>query len=152
MKRNVFLVQVKLKISFAYNFNKKIQFQIALHLSALLKIPRSELLSVSAVLLKLILVTVFNRKCIYSFKTNYEQIGVARIPLGEVMYLAVSLINHGCDASVYLVSYGSHAVYRARRPMKKGEQLTDCYVMSAANAGYRDRQKCCKSQFKFICK
>jgi SET domain len=128
------------------------KFQIALYLSALLKIPQSELLRVSAVLLKLVLVIIFNRKCIYAFKTNYEQIGISRIPLGEVMYLAVSLINHACDASTYLVSYGSHVVYRARRPIEKGEQLTDCYVMSAANASFRERQKFCKSQYKFICK
>lgn len=103
----------------------------------------------SAVFLKLILVILFNRKYIYTFKTNYEQIGVPRIAIGDGMYLAGSLINHACDASIYMVAYGTHG---ARRPIKKGEHLTDCYVMSVANGSYKERQECCKLLYKFSCK
>lgn len=54
-------------------------FQVALQLSGMLKIPRLELLPVSAVFLKLILVILFNRKFIYLFKTNYYRVGGPRI-------------------------------------------------------------------------
>ena len=110
------------------------------------------MLPVSAVFLRLILVLNFNRKFLYAFKASYERIGLPRIALGDVIYLASSLINHGCDASMYHVLYGSHIVFRARRPIKKGEQLTDCYVVSAANAPYRQRQASCSQLYKFKCR
>jgi hypothetical protein len=121
-------------------------------LSALIKIPRSELLPVSAVFLKFILVILFNRRYIYAFKANYDRVGIPRIALGDGMYLASSLINHACDASMYMVAYGTHAVFRARRPIKKGEQLTDCYVMSVANDSYKKRQNLCQVLYKFSCR
>ena len=121
-------------------------------MAGVLKIPDSALLPVSAVFLKLILVILFNRKYIRVFKTNYHQIGFPRIELGDGMYLAGSLINHACDPSIYQVSYGTHAVYRARRPIMKGEQLADCYVVSAANEGYVARQLSNAEHFRFHCK
>ena len=95
---------------------------------------------------------LFNRKFIYAFKTDYDGVCHPRIPLGEVMHLAGSLINHGCDASIYMISYGTHAVYRARRPIQKGEHLTDCYITSAANASYKQRQELSNDLYKFSCK
>jgi SET domain len=120
--------------------------------AGVLKIPDSALLPVAAVFLKLILVMLFNRKYIHVFKTNYYRAGHPRIALGDGMYLAGSLINHACDPSIYQVSYGTHAVYRARRPIETGEQLTDCYIMSAANEGYIARQLNNAQHFRFHCK
>jgi SET domain len=121
-------------------------------MAGVFKVPRTVLLPVAAIFLKLTLVILFNRKYVHLFKANYHRIGAPRIGLGDAMYLASSLINHGCDASTYQVSYGSHVVYRARRPIKKGEQLTDCYVISAANGTTRERQLSNLMQQKFICK
>ena len=118
----------------------------------MLKIPDSALLPVSAVFLKLILVILFNFKFIYAFKANYNRVGIPRISIGSGMYLAGSLINHACDGSMYTIAYGTHVVYRARRPIKKGEQLTDCHVVSLANGSYKQRQDLCKTLYYFTCK
>jgi SET domain len=126
--------------------------QIAVLLSGMHKIPLSEILPLSAVFLKLILVIYFNHKFLYAFKASYERLRLPRIALGDALYLASSLINHGCDANMYHVLYGTHVVYRARRPINKGEQLTDCYVVSAAKAPYRERQNQCMQLQKFQCK
>jgi SET domain len=112
----------------------------------------SELLPMSAVILKLVLVILFNRKLIYSHKVNFELAGLAGIEIGEALYLASSLINHACDPNMYLVSYGSHAVYRARRPIEQGEQLTDCYGVSVAMANYEERQAMTNNMYKFLCR
>jgi len=61
--------------------------------------------------------------------------------IGAALYLASSLINHSCVPNMYLVNYGSTAVYRAMRPIKKGEQLTECYYnFFDLNKPLQDRQ------------
>jgi SET domain len=147
-----------IKPGFFQALEKNLQFsnfkfsKLAIALSGLHAIAPSELVAVTAVYLKLILVIKFNFKSIFAFKAHYGRLGVPRVALGSVMYLASSLINHACDPTMYQVSYGSHIVYRAKRPVKKGEHLTDCYAASFSRSPYRERQKSCLEQYNFKCK
>jgi len=94
----------------------------------------------------------FNHRIIDAFKANYNSVSLPRLVLGSGMFLASSLINHGCDATMYQVSYGTTAVFRARRPVSKGEQLTNCYTMPATNYRGKERRETLYNIYKFICR
>jgi hypothetical protein len=56
---------------------------------------------------------------------------------------------------MYQVYYGSSAVFRARRPIVKGEQLTCCYMEPALPAAFfrtSRRQKALMELHKFQCR
>jgi SET domain len=116
------------------------------------KIPTSQWLPVAAVFLKLHLVVRFNHRIISAYKANYNSVSLPRLTLGSGMFLASSLVNHGCDATMYEVLYGTTAVFRARRPISKGEQLTNCYAMPATNERGTERRKTLYAMHKFTCR
>jgi len=87
--------------------------------------------------------------------TIYAQndIGFPRRKMGLSLSLASSLINHSCDPNMYQVNYGSTRVYRARRPIKKGEQLTESYHNKlASDSNYTERQFYIQSLLDFDCR
>jgi hypothetical protein len=103
--------------------------------------------------MKLCLVSAFNQVVIKCYKAIYDR--SARLPtanLGMGLFLASSLVNHSCDANMYHVSYGTSVVFRARRPISKGEQLTYCYSRPAFHYSYEDRQRYFLEFFKFKCR
>lgn len=116
------------------------------------KIPTSQWLPVAAVFLKLCLVVHFNHKMIDAYKANYYSANLPRLLMGMGMFLASSLVNHGCDATMYQVTYGTTAVFRARRPISKGEQLTYCYLMPATNYRGKERRETLNEMHKFTCR
>lgn len=63
------------------------------------------------------------------------------LQLGMGLYLASSLVNHSCEPNMYQVFYGTSVVFRAKRPIGKGEQLTCCYMEPALPAVLFDRQQ-----------
>jgi hypothetical protein len=126
--------------------------QLALSMCGEHKIASSQWLPVAAVFLKLYLVVQFNHRIIDAFKANYNSVSLPRLVLGSGMFLASSLINHGCDATMYQVSYGTTAVFRARRPVGKGEQLTNCYIMPATNVRGKERRETLYNNYKFTCR
>jgi hypothetical protein len=126
---------------------------VALSLCAGFKIPISEWLPVAAIFLKLCLVIEFNQLIINYHKATYNP--NARLPelnLGTGLFLASSLINHSCDANMYKIFYGTSVVFRARRPISKGEQLTYCYTHPASHYSYADRQRILLNNCKFKCR
>ncbi|XP_059471210.1 SET and MYND domain-containing protein 4-like isoform X2 [Neocloeon triangulifer] len=112
----------------------------ALNLAGLHKIPDEEMFSVSALFFKLFLILKCNFKPIYYFKTDYTKVGLPRVVVGSGLHLPSNIIRHACDANMIQIGYGSSFVYRARRPIAKGEQLTDCFLTSASNFELPQRQ------------
>jgi SET domain len=103
--------------------------------------------------MKLCLVIEYSQRIINCHKAIYDP--KAKLPelnLGTGLYLASSLVNHSCDANMYLVFYGTTVVFRARRPITKGEQLTCCYVHPATHHSYETRQKVLLEFYKFKCR
>jgi SET domain len=105
--------------------------------------------------MKLCLVAEFNKKIINCPKFSYKLCLVAKnVRLGSGLYLASSLVNHSCDANMYQVYYGTSTVFRARRPIIKGEQLTCSYLepeLPAVYIDYGQRQKALMEFHKFKC-
>ena len=103
--------------------------------------------------MKLCLVTEFNRiviNCHYAFYDHVARPPVVTLGLG--LYLASSLVNHSCDANMYQITYGTSVVFRARRPISKGEQLTYCYTKPATLYHYYERKIALSEMYKFRCR
>jgi SET domain len=115
-----------------------------------MKIPIKEIVRVAAILLKLFLVIQNNVMSILCFKANYDA-EPKMIFLGNCLNLASSLVNHSCDPNMFQVSYGTTTVFRAKRPIKEGEQLTFSYSMLATTSSYQDRQEDLYESNKFYC-
>jgi hypothetical protein len=115
-----------------------------------MKIPRSELLPVAAILTKLFLIIQNNALSIFCFKIDYNTETKANL-LGTGLNLASSLVNHSCDPNMHQISYGTTVVFRAVRPISKGEQLTFSYSKLAITSSYDERQEDLYETYKFIC-
>jgi len=129
--------------------------QLALDLCCSLGFKPDDWLPIGAVFLKLSLVIEYNCFVIDCFKANYkaEMMGLLpTIKLGEGLFLASSLINHSCDPNLYNVHYGTSAVFRAIRPILKGEEITVCYMKPVVNCGYEERQMALMKNYKFKCR
>jgi SET domain len=124
--------------------------QIALAHCINIKLPREEWLPVAAILTKLFLVIQNNLLSIFCYKVNYKA-GANTILLGNSLNLASSLINHSCEPNMYQVSYGTTVVFRAMRPISKGEQLTFSYSKLATTSSYAERQEELYESYKFKC-
>jgi hypothetical protein len=88
------------------------------------------------------------------FKANCDDadISLSKLELGKGVLLAGSLVNHSCDPNMYQVWYGTTAVYRSRRPIRKGEQLTCKYIKPATRFNYKLRQRILLNVYKFKCR
>jgi len=118
-----------------------------------LGIPISEWLPVAAVFMKLSLVLRFNSTVIKQSIADFKvKDGLLKLDLGSVLFLASSMVNHSCNPNMIQISYGTSVVFRARRPISKGEQLTCSYVTPTINAEYKERQKILKENHKFKCR
>jgi SET domain len=115
-----------------------------------MKIPQSELLPMAAILTKLFLVIQNNLLSIFCYKVNYKA-DAKTILHGNSLNLASSLINHSCEPNMYQVSYGTTVVFRAMRPISKGEQLTFSYSKLAITSIYAERQEELYEAYKFMC-
>jgi SET domain len=98
------------------------------------------------ILMKLCLVAEFNIKIINCPKFSYKLClwSPRTLDWALGLYLASSLVNHSCDANMYEVFYGTSTVFRARRPIIKGEQLTCSNLepeLPAVYIDYGQRQK-----------
>jgi hypothetical protein len=118
-----------------------------------IRVPINQWLPVAAVLMKLDLVILANAKEINCFKANYDvNSRLSKLDVGKSLLLASSLVNHSCDANMYPVWYGTTVVFRARRPISKGEQLTCSYVPPATSFDYERRQDILLQLYKFKCR
>jgi SET domain len=124
--------------------------QIVIKHCIIMSIPTTELLRVAAILLKLFLVIQNNVMAIFGLSANYDAEAKV-IFLGNSMNLASSLVNHSCEPNMYVVSYGTTTVFRAKRPIKKGEQLTYCYLNAAISSSYQERRDDLYESHKFNC-
>jgi SET domain len=129
----------------------KIIFQTCLLLCDEFAIPSSLWLPVAAIFLKLDLVLCFNNRNIDTLKVNYTSVENPLKILREGFCLPSSLVNHSCDPNMYIISYGDTSVFRARRPISKGEQLTMIYANPATIYTYSVRQKQLLENYKFVC-
>jgi SET domain-containing protein len=127
---------------------------VALDICIFLGVPPDDWLPVGAVLTKLSMVIKFNCTNIDSYKADYnaEDASFTNLHMGQGVYLTFSLINHSCDANTYQVVYGTSLVIRARRPIKKGEQITFCYTKPATKNSYEVRQMTLLEEYKFKCR
>jgi len=73
------------------------------------------------------------------------------IEIGAGAYATLSLLNHSCDPNVARSYYGSHAVVRAIRPIRKGEELLDCYGYHFMVTEKITRQYSLERQYFFTC-
>jgi SET domain len=128
--------------------------QAALDLCVALSIKPDDWLLIGTVFLKLSLVIKFNCFAIECFKANFnaEADSLPILKLGPSLFLASSLMNHSCDANLYNVFYGTSVVFRARRPIVKGEEITFCYMKPATLYCYEERQKALLENYKFKCR
>jgi hypothetical protein len=119
-----------------------------------LNIPPADWLPIGAVFLKLHLVIKFNCTNFDFYKANYnaKDRNVPKMLVGFGLFLAFSLMNHSCDANSFHVFYGTSIVIRARRPIKKGEEITFCYGKPATHYSYEERQRGLLKSFKFNCR
>jgi hypothetical protein len=128
--------------------------QIALEICGTLGIitPDDDWLPIAAVILKLFLIYKYNSLTLECYKANYDaQASPRQMQLGKGLFLASSLISNSCDANTYKVGYGTSVVFRARRPIKKGEQITFCYMAPATEFSYEERQSYYLKEYKFKC-
>jgi hypothetical protein len=124
---------------------------LALDLCIILSIEPDDWLQIGAVLMKLSLVIKFNCTKMYCSKANYnaKAFKATTLHLGQGLFLASSLMNHCLNANTYQVAYGTTTVFRARRPIKKGERITFCFLESAS---YEERRKALMEDYKFKCR
>lgn len=103
--------------------------------------------------MKLDLVITCNYTVINYLKADYSaDASGSKLGLGLGVSLASSLVNHSCDANMYQVWYGTTVVFRARRPISKGEQLTCSYIKPATSLTYQRRQDILMDIYKFKCR
>jgi len=127
--------------------------QRVLWICGCLGIEPADWLPIGAVFLKLNLVLTFNCTAIESCKANYNaETSLPKMLLGSGLFLATSLMNHSCDPNVYQVTYGTSTVFRAIRPIAKGEQINLCYRKSALDCSYEERQSTLLKDYKFKCR
>jgi hypothetical protein len=114
--------------------------------------PGDDWLPIGAVVLKLLLVLKYNSFPLECYKANYDaEASLPKMQLGGALFLASSLMSHSCDANTYKVSYGTTVVFRARRPIKKGDQITFCYMAPATDFSFEERQSYFLKEYKFKC-
>jgi SET domain len=128
--------------------------QSALDLCSALDIKPDDWLPIGAVFLKLSLVIKFNCFAVECFNANYnpEAKMLPILKLGPSLFLASSLMNHSCDANLYNVFYGTSVVFRARRPIVKGEEITFSYMKPATIYCLEERQMALLENYKFKCR
>jgi hypothetical protein len=128
---------------------------MALFLCSSFQIPVSQWLPVGAVFMKLCLVIEYNIFFIECHKAVYDRdASLPELYLGTTLFLASSLVNHSCDANMYKISYGTSIVFRAMRPIHKGEQLTRCYISPTPSFFYdfKERQEIFLDRWQFQCR
>jgi hypothetical protein len=124
-----------------------------LNICSSLGIKPDDWLPIGAVILQLSLVISCNGFPLECYKANYD--ADRRLPkmnLGTGLFLASSMMNNGCDANTYQVAYGTSTVFRAVRPIVKGEEITFCYRRAATDFSYEERQMTLSSDYKFKCR
>jgi SET domain len=122
----------------------------------MLDIPLEEYLQVASIFIKILRIVHTKYNIMKQFPAHYndpgEEISEKQL-MGECFFLASDLVNHSCDANMYGVTYGTSKVFRAMRPILKGEQLTTCYNnMPATEYSYDKRQAALLGSFKFKCR
>jgi hypothetical protein len=125
--------------------------QNAICLSIDMKIALSELLPVAAILMKLFMVIQSNATRIFCLNVDYKAKEEVNTVIANSLNLASSLVNHSCDPNMFKVAYGTTVVFRAMRPISKGEQLTFSYSKLAINSSYKYRQDDLRQTYKFTC-
>jgi SET domain len=105
--------------------------------------------------MKLCLIVDFNKKLINCSRVNYKADFIWQtLALGFGLFLASSLVNHSCDPNTYQAYYGTSTIFRAKRPISKGEQVTCSYLeptLLAARFSRKERQRIIQRYFKFKC-
>jgi hypothetical protein len=131
-----------------------LQAAIALSSDISIHPPHDLWLLMGAVFLKLFLIVKFNCTAMEFFMADYqvEAMSMPKLPIGIGLFLATSLMNHSCNANVCQVTYGTSVVFRARRPIVKGEQITFCYKMPATRYSYEERQMTLLEDYNFKCR
>jgi len=126
-------------------------FQSAIALAFTHGVSKRNMIPVAAIFLKLIC-SISNVSNFQNFNADYENIFSELLKIGSVLHLGCGLINHSCDPNTYQISYGTTSVFRAKRPVKKGEQLTHSYWSALMEFPRLERQKKILGSFKFECK
>jgi SET domain len=127
--------------------------QGTLDLCCALGIKPDDWLPIGAVLLKLVLVHCLNCFPVECYKADYNaETSMPKMLLGKGLFLASSLMNNSCNANTYQVSYGNSIVFRAARPIAKGEEVTVCYRMPATDFSFEERQTTLLKEYKFKCR
>jgi hypothetical protein len=129
--------------------------QCAFSLCNMLNVPLDEYLRVASIMVKIYRIVALNGKIMDCYNANEHP--AEKLPgpelLGIGLFLASSLLNHSCDPNMYRVSFGNSIVFRAARPIMKGDQLTTCYNnMPAIHYSYAVRQDSLSSFYKFVCR
>ena len=70
-------------------------------------------------------------------------------PIGSGLYIEPSVLNHSCQPNAATIYFGTTLVLKAIKPIKRGEEITICYVDLEMDR--IERQKLLKNSFYFEC-
>jgi hypothetical protein len=170
-KNGKFTFSLEALLSLTDNYDKLTMKEkkslITYAVSTVMKNPdwADDIITVSALFIKLFLICVFNYKSVVVL-TNYSKEKIQEIvgdrnqeatpcitsETGFALYLASSLLNFSCEPNLVKTYYGSTVVYRAIVPIKRGEQLTDSPYIIRLNENLAQRRKLLMETYRFSCK
>ena len=74
------------------------------------------------------------------------------VDIGSGVFPTVArCLNHSCDPSTLRVVQGNRILLLARRTIRKGEELTDCYGFHYTSLGLAERRRRLEKWFNFTC-
>lgn len=82
---------------------------------------------------------------------NERVIDMSDARLGTAIYPTASLLNHSCDPNILSSFLNETLVVRCTRPIKKGEQIYNCYGPHCKRMPRVARQRALLQQYFFIC-
>ncbi|XP_065351447.1 SET and MYND domain-containing protein 4 isoform X2 [Cloeon dipterum] len=70
---------------------------------------------------------------------------------GCAIYPSAALCNHSCDPNLFRATHGNYTVHRARRLIREGEILAECYKSLFIHAPLKERKAYLKTFYYFDC-
>ncbi|XP_059469549.1 SET and MYND domain-containing protein 4-like [Neocloeon triangulifer] len=120
--------------------------RIALHLIRCFNVPDS----FAAIFLRIILGLDSNTHSMREMIRD-ETVGLKFNVIGCAIYPSAALCNHSCDPNLFRATHGNYTVHRARRLIRSGEILTECYKSLFIHSPTKERRSYCKMFYYFEC-
>jgi len=120
-------------------------------------IPSESKLFIGGLLLRHILQLVCNAHAItrlnYSSSIATNIVEQDQVRIATAIYPTTSLLNHSCEPSIInCFKNADQLIVKLVKPVKKGEQIYNCYGPHYRRMEFTDRQDVLKQQYFFQCK